>query len=206
MRIISFCSFLFLVVSAQAQINAGDPNSNEFRLFDGGFSAGANFSQVDGDNYAGFNKPGINAGPIIHINFNPNWSVSLELLYSQKGARSKPDPNVVNTYLLRMDYAEVPVLANYNDKNRVIFQAGVAYGRLVNVLEEINGIDNQNEEAFASDELSYIIGGTFLLGEMKHFGINFRYQGSITSVGASANPQVVGLVNRLLTLRGIYYF
>lgn len=206
MRIIFFATIVFLTTVLRAQINAGDPKNKDFRLFEGGLVAGANFSQVDGDNYAGFNKIGLNAGPIVHINLNPTWSIILELLYSQKGARSKPDPTIVNTYKLVMDYAEVPVLINYNDKNRLLFQAGFVYGRLVNTQEEINGINNNNEGAIYADELSYILGGTFLVGEMKHFGVNFRYQGSITSVGVSANPQVVGLVNRLISLRGIYYF
>jgi hypothetical protein len=47
-------------------------------------------TQVDGDDLAGFNKIGINVGPIIHINFNPNWSASMELLYSQKGHVQNP--------------------------------------------------------------------------------------------------------------------
>ena len=206
MRIIIFFAVLLQVFPLTAQINAGDPKNKEFKLFEGGLYLGGNFSQVDGDYYAGFNKPGINAGPVVHINLNPAMSISLELLYSQKGARSKPDPNNVNTYLLVLDYAEVPILFNYNDKNRLLFHAGLSYGRLVNTREEINGIDNDNSEAIYSDELSYVIGGTFLIGELKHFGVNFRYQGSITTVGESPNPALVGLVNRLIALRGVYYF
>lgn len=206
MRIIIFLALFTSFITVSAQINAGDPKNNEFHLFDAGFSAGANFSQVDGDALAGFNKFGINAGPMVHVNFSPNWSASLELLYSQKGARTKPNLVTFNTYLLALDYAEVPVLANYNDKNRLIFQAGLAYGRLINVKEQVNGINTNNEAAFYNDELSYIVGGTFLLGELKHWGVNMRYQGSITTIGPSANPKVVGLINRQLSLRGIYYF
>ncbi|HNV99721.1 MAG TPA: porin family protein [Chitinophagales bacterium] len=206
MRIIIAITLILGVSCLQAQINAGDPKNKEFKLFEGGVYAGANFSQVHGDFYAGFDKIGLNAGPVVHVNLNQTWSISLELLYSQKGARSKPDPNNLNTYLLVLDYAEAPILINYNDKNRLIFQAGLAYGRMINTREEINGIDNDNSEAIYSDELSYLIGGTLLIGEMKHFGVNFRYQGSITTVGESADPKVVGLVNSLVTLRGVYYF
>ncbi len=206
MRINILIAILLLSGKLFSQINAGDQGDNTFHVFEGGISAGFNFSQVDGDNYAGFNKIGINAGPIVHVNFTPNWNLSLEVLYSQKGSRTKPDPNNFNTYNLSMDYIEIPVLANYNDKSRLIFQAGLAYGRLFSVKEVINGIENNNNEAFYNYELSYIFGGTFLLGEQKHWGVNARYQGSITAVGASANPNVVGLANRLLTLRGVYYF
>jgi hypothetical protein len=204
MRIIISLIVFFSWSGLCAQINAGDPNNNEFRLFDAGFSAGLNFSQVDGDDLAGFNKFGLNVGPIIHVNFSRTWSASLELLYSQKGARTKPNTINFNTYSLALDYAEVPILANYNDKNRLIFQAGIAYGRLVNLREELNGIDPLN--AYNDDELSYIIGGTFLIGEEKHWGVNARYQGSITTIGPSANPLILGKVNRLISLRGVYYF
>jgi hypothetical protein len=206
MRIIIISTLLLASLTTQAQISAGNPNDNEFHLFDAGFTLGVNLSQVDGDYYAGFNKIGLTAGPIIHVNFNPNWSASLELLYSQKGSRSKPDPNNVNTYLLILDYAEVPVLINYNDKNRLMFQAGLAYGRNIKAFEEVNGIDTNGGEEIEGDELSYIVGGTFLIGEMKHWGANIRYEGSITKIGPSPNLKVVGLVNRLIAVRGIYYF
>lgn len=206
MRINILLAFLAGTITLNAQINAGNPESTTFTVFEGGIYAGMNLSQVDGDNYAGFNKLGLNAGPVVHINFTPTWSVSLEIDYTQKGSRSKPDPNNFNTYHLSMQYVEVPVLANYNDKNRLIFQAGLAYGRLFGVKEVINGVTNSNTEAFYNDELSYVVGGTFLIGDLKHFGVNVRYEGSITAVGVSANPNVVGLVNRLITIRGVYYF
>ena len=205
MRIIIFLALLFVKMGAFGQINAGDPKNQEFRLFDGGFTGGFNFSQVDGDLYAGFNKAGFTAGPIIHINFTRTWSTSIELTYSQKGARNAPNPNLPNEYILKLDYAEIPVLANYNDKNRLIFQAGLAYGRLIKVDEKLNGATITNEEAYYNDELSYIIGGTFLVGEMKHWGVNVRYQGSITTIGESANPAIVGKINRLITFKAIYY-
>ncbi len=205
MRIIIISALLILSARLFGQINAGDPKNQDFRIFEGGFCGGFNFTQVDGDNYAGFNKVGLTAGPIVHINFNRNWSASMELLYSQKGARNKPNAINLNEYILRMDYAEVPILINYNDKNRLIFHAGGSYGRLINVEEKLNGVTLNYEDDFSTDEISYLIGGTFLVGEMRHWGVNVRYQGSITSVGVPRNPAAVGLVNRLITLRAIYY-
>ncbi len=204
MRIIIFLTLALSYQALYAQINAGKPDDNTFRVFEGGVAAGVNFSQVDGDNYAGFNKIGLNAGPLVHINFNANWSLSLEIDYSQKGSKTKPDPNNYNTFIMQLHYVEVPALINYNDKNRLIFQAGAAYGRLFYSYAEASGIPF--EGTYENDEISYVIGGTFLLGELKHWGVNVRYQGSVTSVGAPMNVNAVGLVNRLITFRGIYYF
>ncbi len=194
---------LFPVIPIFSQNAAED----DYKLITAGLFGGINFSQVDGDNYAGFHKLGFTFGPGAHINFNQNWSVSFELLFTQKGSRTYPDPQIINTYKLTMNYAEVPVMINYNDKQRLIFQAGITYGRLFSFKELINGYENlNNDDAFISNEFGYAFGGTIMLGPANHFGVNFRYQGSITSVGQSANPRVAGLINRLIGIRGVYYF
>ena len=57
----------------------------------GAISAGINLSQVDGDQVYGYNKVGLNIGPsaIIPFGKNKQWSVTLELLFSQLGSRQK---------------------------------------------------------------------------------------------------------------------
>jgi hypothetical protein len=98
-------------------------------------------------------------------------------------------------------------MINFKDQNRMLFSAGLAYGRLLQYKLSFNGISIQNDEAFYNDELSYHFGGTLLTGENKHLGINFRYQGSITKIGvADPNSRLTGAVNRIISLRGIYYF
>jgi len=206
MRIIAVFFLLSTSFALRAQINAGDPDDNTFHLFEGGVIAGFNMSQVHGDYHGGYNKLGLVGGPVLHINFNRSWFVSTAMLYNQKGARSTPKDYHGYTFKLSFDYVEVPVLINYNDKNRLIFQAGLAYGRLFNIVEEINGNDDGDYEQFFKDEISYVVGGTVLAGEKKHFGINFTYEGSVTSVGVPYDPAAIGLVNNLLSLRGIYYF
>ncbi|HAE12861.1 MAG: PorT family protein [Chitinophagales bacterium] len=186
-----------------------DPKDDEFHVFDAGIVGGINFTQVHGDNLAGFNKIGMNAGGIAHINFRPGWSVSFEVLYSQKGSATYPDPNDQSAfeYKLQLDYAEVPVLINYLDHNRLIAFAGLSYGRLFRAREVINGNETPNiEEGLRTSDLSYVFGGTFLIGETRHWGAQFRYQQSFLAIGDSAQPNVPGLLNVVISLRGIYYF
>lgn len=206
MRVIVCSVFLSTCFALNGQINAGHPEDQNFHIFEGGFTAGFNMSQVHGDYLGGFNKIGFVAGPVLHINFTKTWFASMEMLFIQKGSHSTPTNNNGYTYNLRFNYIELPVLANYNDKNRLIFQAGLAYGRLFDVKEEVNGYDYDDDSDFFSDELSYIVGGIFLIGEKKHFALNFRYEGSIFSVGVPLDPDAVGLANILLSLRGVYYF
>ncbi len=208
MRIIILTVFFLSWFSLNAQINAGEENDNTFHVFEGGFALGFNMSQVHGDLFSGFNKLGLNAGPVLHINFSENWFLKMEILFTQKGSRATPSQtiNLGYTYNLRFNYVEIPVMIGYNDKNRLLFQAGAGYGRLFSVIEEIQGVNTTNENNYENSEISYIIGGTILLGEKKHYGLDVRYQGSITSVGVPRDPTFPGLVNALISIRGIYFF
>ncbi len=208
MRINILITILLISFSIEAQINAGKKDDNTFHVFEGGFALGANMSQVHGDKFAGFNKLGLNVGPVLHINFNENWYGDMEVLFTQKGSRTTPaqSNSLGYTYKLQFNYVEIPVMVGYNDKNRLLFQAGLAYARLFSVKEEINGSDFTDPENFENMELSYVLGGTFLMGETKHFGLEVRYQHSLTSVGVPLDPTVTGMVHAMLSLRGVYYF
>src|SRR5207249_3932615 len=89
---ISYLAALILLLlsgalRAQAQ-NPSDYYEEVPRTFIGGLIVGCNFTQVDGDNYAGYHRAGLNAGGIVYANLGDHLAASLEILYSQKGSRS----------------------------------------------------------------------------------------------------------------------
>jgi len=98
----------------------------------GGLSVGANFCQVDGDQFYGFRKVGLNFGPMVVVPFgkNRNWSVSMELLYSQKGSfhRGSTDSTY---YRLNLDYIDIPVMVHFTDKKIISAGLGFCYGQLI---------------------------------------------------------------------------
>ncbi len=105
--------------------------------------AGINLSQVDGDMFYGFHKFGVQIGAGAMIPFGTNWDVSVEALYNQKGARERSDiPDTICTYdyKLRLNYAEVPVIVHYTDKEFITAGTGFSWGRLVGVSEWENEI------------------------------------------------------------------
>src|SRR4051812_22334962 len=65
------------------------------KLFEGRLVAGFNFSGLQGSAVSGFSKVGINAGGMVYTHFKTMFGLSLELLYSQKGARGA---NVKESY------------------------------------------------------------------------------------------------------------
>lgn len=102
----------------------------------GGLSVGMNLTQVDGDDLYGFHKVGLNFGPMVAVPFGKkqNWSVSMELLYSQKGSYHGSSNDTLR-YKLVQDYVEVPVLLHFTDKKIISGGVGFSYGQLVNYKE-----------------------------------------------------------------------
>ena len=56
--------------------------------FNSGLIAGATFSQVDGDNYAGYHQLGFTAGAYVNLPLDDYFSAQMELKYSLLGAHS----------------------------------------------------------------------------------------------------------------------
>lgn len=141
-----FCTVAFLP-SASAQ------------RFIGGIAAGINLTQVDGDEVFGYYKTGFNGGPYVKlmIDRKQRFSVTMELLYSQKGAVKKssgtfverialgdsifideryPNANKKYMYNLRTDYLEIPILFHYDDpRSKISIGVGVSWSRLIYIKE-----------------------------------------------------------------------
>jgi hypothetical protein len=136
-------AFLF-TSSAYAQKYYED----DYRTFFGGLLLGTNFSQVDGDNYAGYNKTGLNMGGIMYARLDADLALSMELLFSQKGAFGKnpilsTDGNFsIYDYKIKLNYAEIPIMLNYFDRRKSHFGAGLSYSQLVS-----------SNETFQSDKI-----------------------------------------------------
>lgn len=109
------------------------------QVIKGALIGGLNLSQVDGDQIYGFHKAGLNVGASAIIPIKNRFSLDLEILYSQKGSSQKPLYNYEDSsgeYMLKLNYAEIPLLLQYSDKGGVTVGAGFSYGRLVYVAEK----------------------------------------------------------------------
>lgn len=177
--------------------------------FKAALALGCNFSQVDGDAKAGFNKIGINAGVIGQISLTPNWELSTEILFSQKGSRSEVSL-VALPLLLHFNYAEVPIQINYLDwevqdadgstYNKVMLSAGLSVARFVGGRIEYNGLEEpQRLDEYHKNDFSVLIGATYFF--TSNWGLNVRWSQSLISINKD-NWQL----NRLITGRALYMF
>ena len=176
--------------------------------FIGSVIAGANFTQVDGDDVAGFYHPGLNGGlsVMMPLDNSFHWFATIELLYTQKGSYQtayRANATLSDTvpllwhnentsvpfnhkikYKLNLDYVEVPVLFHYEDwRTGCSIGAGFAWGRLVRVREVENGWTTTTDlrsGMFATNDWSVIADAKIRL--WKGLKLNVRFQYSMVSI------------------------
>lgn len=152
--------------------------------------AGINFSQIDGDRQQGYRHVAGSLGLEGSIYIRPDFDISVQLMYNQKGAKPNPEDKnrqniTLNTFAL--DYSEVALLFNYHYGpsslktyyTQAIF-AGVSYGRLLKSSASIVQ-NNQLLEPFSASltkdfktqDFSFIAGWTQHF--TPRFGMSLRY-------------------------------
>lgn len=185
------------------------------RVFYAGLMAGANFAQVDGDNFAGYHKVGLNVGGIGYVQLQKHVAISWEILYSQKGAKSNfPRPSGIDSiyivkYGINAGYAEIPVMINYFDKRKSHFGVGVSYSRLVSANETLKTdrpytID-LTKYPFVKNNYDIVAGAELHL--VKGLFLNVRFQYSLVPIRTNTPPNFSRAgkqYNNLWTVRLMY--
>ncbi len=116
-------------------MNVGYSFSQQFH---GGIMAGLAGTQVAGDSYSGFKKAGIFAGGFVSLDVGGESSMRMEITYFQKGSRENPtEKNGYRSYLLRLNYIELPILYQYQ-VGKFNFFGGPSVGFLLGYLESVD--------------------------------------------------------------------
>jgi hypothetical protein len=131
--------------------------------FDGGILAGYNATQVEGDTYKGYHKPGLVVGFFVQTDVAPAVFLAMELRYAQKGARNKIKPEFPEKYIMRLGYVELPVYAAFRTNDRGSVIGGLSTGFLVHSSEsDENGeFPEEDQNAFNEIDLQPFIGFQF---------------------------------------------
>lgn len=179
-QVIRVCTIIFLILAYTGSVSAQE------RRFQAGILFGFNASQITGDDMWGYRKAGLNMGFRINTIIQPRIDVSMDILYSQRGAQSAF--SLDNSQLLsriNLHYIEVPVIFHYKDWEvevdktsfyRMDFQAGLAYGRLFRARAAGNPFEGQ-EDLFNNNDFSWLIGAGY--HSSAHHSFHFRYTSSI---------------------------
>lgn len=131
--------------------------------FEGGILAGYNATQVEGDTYKGYHKPGLVAGFYVQTDVAPAIFGAMEIKYSQKGARNKIKENDPFKYVMRLGYIDIPAYMGFRTNDRGAIIAGLSTGFLVHAKEFDNygeyPLEDQN--AFNTLDLQAMVGFQF---------------------------------------------
>ncbi len=191
------CQVLLLLLFAMTTLSVNA------QRFVGGVVAGVNLSQIDGDRLAGFHKIGFNAGGKVGAKLSDRWQLSLELLFSQQGARRviNDDPAAVYDDI-RLNFVEAPVMINFKEWKFHV-SAGVSYARLINfkVIDifgaDVTSLQNYNENIF-----SIHLGGTYYFNNK--IGMEVRWFKSLNNLQALEGAG--NYIGRSVSCRAIYLF
>lgn len=147
--------------------------------FQGGILAGFNGTQVEGDSYQGYHKPGILAGAWVQTDLAPAVFGGMELKFSQKGARNKIDPKnpVPEKYIMRLSYVDLPVYAGFRSSDLISVIGGVSFGYLISSVEinENGEFPPEDQKPFNSLDLQPFLGFQFDIVERLKLDLRLAY-------------------------------
>jgi hypothetical protein len=149
--------------------------------FEGGALGGLSASQVAGDKYSGFNKAGIFGGGYVALHLSERNTLRLELDYIQKGSRKNAnfDKEDYDSYIIRVDYVEMPLLLQRTYGKKIIVEAGPAVSFLMKSYEAFNKVEI-SDAPFRKQNISIIAGVSYKLGERLSVGL--RTNNSVVSI------------------------
>lgn len=155
-----------------------------------GVIAGVNTSQIDGDYYSGYDKPGFFIGAQGAARLTRDIDLVVELLYNQKGSFGNYKPGAFavqkRPHELELHYAEVPFLIRFNrDQELFRIELGFSYARLIqtNITEQTLLLDynyTDISDQFNTNEFNLIAGLGFNL--FKNFSVGSRFNVAATKM------------------------
>ncbi len=200
-RLLLNCIFIFLAVSTLTAQKG----------FDLSLAMGFNASQIAGDQLAGFDKLGVNAGLKIAYRLQEKMDINLEMLFSQKGSIAKRRfvPTGGNRLNTTLTYIDFPVYVTYNDwyQNtgdyfKVGIHGGLSYSYLLGRRLNNERIESDDLKNF---DLMALLGVHYSFNEK--WTLMVRYSNSFIRIYQNPNdPTVRGWVNYHWTARADYRF
>lgn len=207
-KIILWGSLSLFSFFAQAQEEENTQPIEITRRFTGGFTAGFNATQIDGDGLIGFNKLGLYGGIVANAILTENKYIGIGITFSQRGSSTAIFSKAGK---IKFDMLEVPVMFHFCDWKsedgfyRVHAGAGASYSRLIGVNANQTAYQGL-EESFKKDNVSWLLEAMFYRN--KHIGFGFRFNKSFNKIYTQPNSTApkANFVERWLSVRAVYLF
>ena len=170
---------------------------------------GFNAAQIRGDDLAGYDFIGLNAGVHVSYPIGDKWDLGIELLYSQKGSqREMSFSNTDDLFKTKLEYLEVPVMLVVKDwyieeekYHKVKAHLGMSFARLFNS-SSLNPIYADDISEFKKNDFSVIFGVSY--GFTSRIEATARYSNSVIKFYEDETIQGGGLINYLWSITCSY--
>lgn len=140
-----------------------------------GLKGGVNFSTLKaGENNTADHRTGLHAGALAHIHLNKNFALQPEVMYSAQGAE------YTNNRRDKVNYINVPLLAQYMFANGLRLQTGPQVGFLVNAESEAGNHETDLKNTFKKTDFAWSVGSGFLT--RSGLGFDVRYNLGLTDI------------------------
>lgn len=133
--------------------------------FEGGILGGLIASQVSGDSYQGYHKPGLTLGGYVQTDIARMVYAGMELKFIQKGSRNidslATDGQI--KYIMRLNYVELPVYLGIRTNDKISLLVGLAPGYLMSGTEynDYGKLTEEDQHPFKTFDLQGFLGFRF---------------------------------------------
>jgi hypothetical protein len=190
-KYLSLVILIFFTASTFCQGQSRQRKKNEkiTQRFAAGLVGGINVSQLDGDNYTGWNKYGLTGGIKVVTQLKSNIKLNIEFLYIDKGSKIESEVPAFITRrpkdrIIGIKFIEVPVLIKFAPvvtAPTFYMEAGLAFGKKIgsqikeNITSSTLTTFRDIESEFGSSELSSVFGFGYYLSKDLSMGARFTY-------------------------------
>ncbi|MDF1695106.1 MAG: porin family protein [Saprospiraceae bacterium] len=170
------------------------------KRFSAGIIGGLTFSQLDGDNYTGYDYSSIFGGLKVSAFINEKLSFDVNFLLIRKGASIEEEEiefrvSYPKSRFIHLDYAEIPLMLSlkpHGAKSKLYFEGGIALSRLIDLRIQENVRDftdvsfAQIEPEIKSTDVSAVVGiGTKIANNI---AIGTRFSYGLNKIYINNNP------------------
>ena len=210
MNKLKYCFILLFVFCFSNLVIAQDDDDKKDEIPIGTFKlsliAGLNAAQINGDDLAGYNKLGLEAGMEVSYRLKESWMASVSILSSQKGSRSEPRLDLFLTHY-KLNYVSIPVMMHYMDGG-VRISGGLSYNRLLSSYFLQRDFDETADRTpyYRDNDINVVLGFGYFTNS--HWGFDLTWSNSVFSIVDIDIGNIINerQINRLLTFRTIYQF
>jgi hypothetical protein len=147
-----------------------------------GLKAGLNvasINQSDGNDWD--SRTGFHAGVLAHIHVSDHFAVQPEVLFSQQGGKQ-------GGMKARLNYINVPVLAQYMFHNGFRLQTGPQLGLAISAKRKFGDVEVNIEDQINTAEFAWLFGASYLFVKCG-FGLDARFNLGISNIYETESPE-----------------